>query len=521
MGKPLSKASLPKSQSDPETDEILEACRRDPSVLGFFVFGWLPAAHHEEWIDFVMRDRLDFGISAPPAFAKTNWIGVVLSAWYLGHHPDRHVIYTSKTGLQAEKVSNAVRDTIEHNPRYHAVFPNALPNKDRGWGEKEWYLQRPNTGDKDASFFAVGIGGPILNARGDLILIDDPQDKTTSGTPFQREKAIAYVKEQVMTRKTKNGRAGIIMTRWHQDDVAGYYIKLGVKWLTFPALRCQECDHGKCSCGEKKWKSTWPKEWTTRKLLKVKNEDPIMFEKVYQGNPRSEENTLFHESAWQYYDKKAELPEMALRILVLDTAQKEEEQSSYSVIAHWGKAKKGGYYLLDLYRGRPPYPELLRMVKSLYTELLPDEVYIEEKSSGTQLIQSLEAETGIPVVRIKPQESKWERARAISPIQVHGRCYLPRDKPWVYDFIEEHAVFIGRFTDQVDTTAHALKVLREIGEDMDMGVDTVAASGVNRWHEYGGRETPDKASFDWVAAERPNRWKKFSGVGSYDGSELD
>ncbi len=460
-----------------------------------------------------MKDEQDFGISAPPAFAKTNWIGVVYSAWYLGHHPDRHVIYTSKTGLQAEKVSNAVRDTIENSERYHAVFPGTIPNKARGWGEKEWYLERPNTGDKDASFFAVGIGGPILNARGDLILIDDPQDKSTSGTPFQREKAIAYIKEQVMTRKSKIGRAGIIMTRWHQDDVAGYYMKLNVRWLTLPALRCKGCHQGKCTCGKKEWKSTWASEWTTRKLLKLKNEDPIMFEKVYQGNPRSEGNTLFFEEDWQYYDKKIDLPDMALRILVLDTAQKEDEQSSYSVFAHWGKAKKGGYYLLDLYRARLPYPDLVEVTKTLYAEQLPDEVYIEEKSSGTQLCQSLEAETGLPIDRIKPQESKWERARVVSPIQKAQRCYLPEDAPWVYDFIEEHANFPGRFTDQVDTTAHALRILREIGEDSDISIDTVKGGDSNRWRKEGKRTTPDEASFDWVAMQSPpNKWRKFSGA---------
>ena len=460
-----------------------------------------------------MQDEQDFGISAPPAFAKTNWIGVVYSAWYLGHHPDRHVIYTSKTGLQAEKVSNAVRDTIENSERYHAVFPNTKPNKARGWGEKEWYLERPNTGDKDASFFAVGIGGPILNARGDLIIIDDPQDKSTSGTPFQREKAIAYIKEQVMTRKSKIGRAGVIMTRWHQDDVAGYYMKLGVRWLTLPALRCEGCHQGKCSCGQKRWKSTWFSEWTTRKLLKLKNEDPIMFEKVYQGNPRSEGNTLFFEEDWQYYKKKIDLPDMALRILVLDTAQKEDEQASYSVFAHWGKAKKGGYYLIDLYRARLAYPALVEMTKTLYLEQLPDEIYIEEKSSGTQLCQSLEAETGLPIERIKPQESKWERARVVSPIQKAQRCYLPEDEEWVYDFIEEHANFPGRLTDQVDTTAHALRILREIGEDSDFSIDTVKGGDSNRWRNEGKRATPDKASFDWVATQSsPSKWRKFSGA---------
>ena len=153
------------------------------------------------------------------------------------------------------------------------------------------------------------------------------------------------------------------------------------------------------------------------------------------------------------------------------------------------------------------------MTKTLYLEQLPDEIYIEEKSSGTQLCQSLEAETGLPIERIKPQESKWERARVVSPIQKAQRCYLPEDEEWVYDFIEEHANFPGRLTDQVDTTAHALRILREISEDSDFSIDTVRGGDSNRWRNEGKRATPDKASFDWVATQSPpSKWRRFSGA---------
>lgn len=497
----------------PESKLILELAREDPVVFGFFVFGWLAADHHEEWVDFVTKNPdgsenlEDCGISAPPAFAKTNWIGVVMTSFYLGKYPDRHVIYVSKTGFQAEKVSVPVRNTIEYNKRFHAVFPNCKPNPDQGWGEKEWYLQRPNTGDKDASFFAVGIGGPILGARGDLIVIDDPQDKTTSGTPFQRDKAVGYIKEQVMTRKSKIGRALFIMTRWHVDDVAGYYISNDVPWIIMPALGCKKCGY-RCVCGKPQLVSNWPDEHTTKKLIKLRDEDPIMFEKVYQGNPRSKENQLFDEQAWQYYDPD-DMPKILLDIQVWDTAQTEEEQSSYSVCAHWAKCENGCYYLLDLWRERVQFPDLLNKAKELYQIQMPTEVWIEAKSSGIQLLQSLEAETGIPADRINPEGSKWERARAISPIQTNGRCFLPKDADWVYDFVEEHSVFMGRFTDQVDTTAHALKILRKVAGEVDFTAE-LPKDTASRFRVE-SRDTPDRASLDWAVISRDDsRWRKFS-----------
>jgi predicted phage terminase large subunit-like protein len=172
------------------------------------------------------------------------------------------------------------------------------------------------------------------------------------------------------------------------------------------------------------------------------------------------------------------------------------------------------------------YPDLLATTKSLYYELSPDEIAIEEKSSGIQLIQSMVAETGIDVQRIKPSESKWERARAISPIQKAGKCYLPQDISWAYDFIEEHSSFPGKFTDQVDTTAHALLWLRPIDGDVDSSsaeTGEITQRFKGAVGSYGRIETPEAASFDWVATKGGggSRWKKFSSRRPGELPELD
>ena len=43
----------------------------------------------------------------------------------------------------------------------------------RGWAQDEWYLQRKNIGDKNASFFSAGMDGSILGNRVDRWVLDD------------------------------------------------------------------------------------------------------------------------------------------------------------------------------------------------------------------------------------------------------------------------------------------------------------------------------------------------------------
>ena len=71
-----------------------------------------------------------------------------------------------------------------------------------------------------------------------------------------------------------------------------------------------------------------------------------------------------------------------------DTANKATELSDFSVCTTWGIAGKD-LYLVDLLRRRMEYPELKREVRGQYERFRPSVVLIEDKASGTQLIQEL------------------------------------------------------------------------------------------------------------------------------------
>ena len=85
-----------------------------------------------------------------------------------------------------------------------------------------------------------------------------------------------------------------------------------------------------------------------------------------------------------------------------DTANKSSELSDYSVCTTWGMYKKQ-LYLLDVLRKRLDYPNLKRAVRQLAEEYNAKNILIEDKASGTELIQDLKAEGMHSVTRYDPQ----------------------------------------------------------------------------------------------------------------------
>ncbi len=120
--------------------------------------------------------------------------------------------------------------------------------------------------------------------------------------------------------------------------------------------------------------------------------------------------------------------------------------------------------MLHVYRKRLTYPQLKRAVAELWKKFNPNKLLIEDKSSGTSLIQELRSEG---VFRIEPYEplpgsDNLLRTAAQSIKFENGRVHLPKQAPWLDDYVREITGFPGgKYDDQVDSTTQALEFLGE------------------------------------------------------------
>ncbi len=91
---------------------------------------------------------------------------------------------------------------------------------------------------------------------------------------------------------------------------------------------------------------------------------------------------------------------------------------------------------------------------------------IEDKASGTQLIQEL-VELGLhAVTRYQPRQDKIMRMHAQTAMIENGFVHLPKEAGWRAEYLHELAVFPGgKYDDQVDSTAQLLDWLKQAGRE--------------------------------------------------------
>src|SRR5215472_73955 len=160
---------------------------------------------------------------------------------------------------------------------------------------------------------------------------------------------------------------------------------------------------------------------------------------------------------WFRRYRENEQPERFERIVQSwDTANKATELSDFSVCTTWG-IKGKNLFLLAVFRRRLEYPALKRAVRDQQNLFEAKVVLIEDKASGTQLIQELIADGCHGVSRYQPDCEKIMRLHAQTAMIENGFVHIPDTAPWHAEYLHELSVFPkGKHDDQVDSTAQFL-----------------------------------------------------------------
>ena len=153
-----------------------------------------------------------------------------------------------------------------------------------------------------------------------------------------------------------------------------------------------------------------------------------------------------------------------------DTANKPTQLADYSVCTSWG-VKDKQVYLLHVLRKRLDYPALKRAVSEQAHAFQPTEILIEDKSSGTQLIQELIHEGMYGVRRYEPTMDKVMRLHSVTSTIENGFVHLPEKAEYLAEFLHELTSFPkAKYDDQTDSTSQALEWLKQHYMGQEFGV---------------------------------------------------
>lgn len=410
-------------------------------------------------------------IHMPPQEGKSTRVGEIYPLWTLQQDPKTKIVLVSHSITLARRNSRHIRDFVEGHGIDLDLWLSRTVN-----GSTEWEISGHAGG-----CYAIGVGGSLTGRRSDLMVIDDPiKDMIDASSEKIRENVWDWWLTVGSTRASVGSKVVLIMTRWHEDDLAGRLMNApdGHRWkyVRIPA----EADHDPAAGqtdplgrapGEFMHSAQGERDWVQVKAEKT----PRVWQAMYQGRPSPAGGGMLKTEWWKFYQTPLweETEPGVYRtteptdevIMSWDCAFKNTRDSDYVVGQVWVKRGPNAY-LVDQIRRRMTFTETVRAAEQLAKRWPQADVkLIEDKANGTAVLDVLRPK--LPgLIAVNPQESKEARVSAVSFGVEAGNVWLPDPdafklwSPWIGEFVEECAAFpTGSHDDQVDAMSQALNRL--------------------------------------------------------------
>jgi len=352
------------------------------------------------------------------------------------------------------------------------------------WYQSLWPVEI--TGDQnEKTFFENKSGGwrqscpvrSMTGRRGDRVLWDDPLSTEDAYSAAKLAEAERVFRETLPTRVNDpaNSAIVVIMQRLADRDTSGIILSedFGYEHLMLPmefepARRCVTV-LGVADERAEDGALLFPERFS-RKV--VDRDKKLMGAHAVAGQFQQRPSPLGGNLIkGEWFGRYQVVPKLEYRVIYADTAQKTKERNDYSVFGVYGKGADGKVYVLDIVRGKWEAPELQRRAVDVWRKhkaLDDPKIYgtlrrmsIEDKASGTGLIQQIKRDAFCPVVAMQRNTDKLMRLMDVAGQMESGYVMLPDTAPWTSDFVGECEAFSAddshAHDDQVDTLIDAVK----------------------------------------------------------------
>lgn len=391
----------------------------------------------------------------PPRHGKSTLASVAFPAWHLGKNPQHEFISCSYSGSLAMSFSRKVRQLVRE-PNYRHIFEETKLDKD-SQSIESWLTTR------GGGYVAAGVGGGITGKGANILLIDDPvKNREDAESENNREATWDWYTSTAYTRLSPGGGILVILTRWHDDDLAGKLLTAGEEgadqWevVKYPAIA--EDDETYRKQGE----PLHPERYNLESLEMIQRAiGPRDWTALYQQNPVSDEGDYFSRDMVRYYEPD-EIDYDRLRYYCAwDLAIGQRDRNDYSVGVTVGIDEYDNMYVVDVVRGKYDGFELVEKILDFYEQWRPGIVGIErghiEMAIGPFLEKRV-AERRLHSAYFKDlkigRRDKEARARAIQGRMQQGKVYFPQEATWTGSMVAELLRFPnGVHDDQVDALA--------------------------------------------------------------------
>lgn len=454
-------------------------------------------------------------INVPPGAGKTEVFSIHAPVWATIKVAKLRNLNISFSDSLVKKNSRRSKDVIKSDP-FQAMWPCSFgTDKDN-----EWNI----INDKNkpiAEIVSRSMGGQITGGRGGYIMpgfsgsvtLDDPDKPEDMFSKVKRNRSQRIIVDTLRSRRAMKTIENptpfiVVQQRLHVSDTTGFLLGGGLgkamkyKHVKIPALINQEyidalpewirqeCIDSVCHTKQiNGYWSFWPSNESVDDLISLWESNEYTFMSQYLQRPIKLGGSLFKSEWWQFYGEiqtetdedgnvtKSGLgpdlpvpPSYEYRFITADTASKTKEVNDYTVLCEWGYWD-GKIYLLSMKRGKWEAPDLrktfIKFVGDAYSKNGVKHgrlrnAYVEDKASGTSLIQDMKSEISVSIVAVQRNTDKLVRAMNVTSKVYDGLVVLPYGAQWVTEFVAEHSEFSIDDThendDMVDNTIDAIEV---------------------------------------------------------------
>lgn len=425
-----------------------------------FVGGLTLGTHQTDWIE-ACQDIADnptggqkYIVVAPPGFGKSEIIAKLFTTFMIGRYPENHGALLSYGGKPAKARSNTMRQVVANDKAYRLVYPHIHP--DRGlWNVESFNVVRKKI-SPHPTMLVGSTRSAVISYRINWLVMDDAIDQKQAANVEQRLKAWQNYKQAIFTRLTRGAPQMNIGTRWSDDDFIAELMKdSDWKLIHVAAL--------------KNGRSVWPRGKTTKELLKIKQDDPELFQIQYMGAPGAKGIGIIKRIAT--YKQIPDLELIKEKDLLVgagwDTAFKDKQQNDYTVGYIGGLDKHRRVWVLDRRKDRFTTPALIEEIKDVQKVWDPFYQWIEDAASGTPAVDTIKEEAiegDLPIDTVPPtQGGKRSRAHALAPYLHNGTVIFPKYTEWYEDshYYLTRYPFIS-FDDDIDALYVLVTELRKL-----------------------------------------------------------
>ena len=451
------------------------------SLLGFTEYtnpAYQRAAHHTliaQKLEAVERGEIDrLMIFMPPRHGKSELASKRFPAWCLGRNPKRQIIAASYNSDLANDFGRNVRNIVAE-PEFSQVFPSVSLAAD------SQAANRMNT-NHGGAYVAAGVGTAVTGRGAHIALIDDPfKDREEADSERRRELVWDWYRSTLYTRLMPGGAVVVILTRWHEDDLAGRLLEQeGDQWtvLSMPAID----DAGR---------ALWPEWYDEAALGRIRATiGPREWSALYQQRPQPDEGTFFRRE----WFKTTPTPRPAMRYYGTSDYAVTDGGGDYTVHRVWGIDGAGDVHRVDGWRGQTASDEWIERKLDLIAKYHPlawfGEGGVIQKAVEPMLRRRMRERNvhcrleWLPSVADKPT-----RARSFQAMAATGRVHLEPGAD-----LSEFLVFpAGKHDDDVDTASL-------IGRAIDQAHPAIMRSQPANQPRDRYARTRDEGGLNWKTA---------------------